>query len=798
MTLAPARTEVGAVRAGRRALLFYVVFFVGGMPALMYQVTWQRVLTLYFGVDIYSTSVTVATFLLGLGLGSLIGGWLADRTRRPVLHYAVIELLMGAFGFLSVPLFAAVGGWLGGSPLATVVVVDFALLLIPTTLMGMTLPLMCRVVIRSDATIGRHLSWLYGVNTLGAAAGALLSAYLLIGVLGLDGTTRLAAWLNAAAALLVCLAAAVNGPAALENGEGAWRDAPVRGTAATTQPPAERLLDYRTVLLFSFVSGFTALGYEIVWYRVLGILLHGTVYVFGTILFFYLAGMAAGSLLARRHIDRGNCIRRFVWCQFGIAAYVFAMFSILGHFSWVPGLRHVTAASFFTSFHPSPELVSGQLDVFALYSLLDLVFWSIAILGVPTVLMGYGFPNLIREGSRDLGTIGHSISGVYFANIAGSTVGSLLIGFGVIHYFGSENALRLLIVTGALVPVVLAVKLHGPLAAFERRQAYVPLGLVILTALVFPGRTQILEAIHFAAFETVDFTAAEDRSGVSALRRQHQPIAFSQEAQISGEERLYIDGAHHGDASTTSLVRDWAVDAVLAAHRSPRRVLAIGLGDAQMAATAVLWPEVEEVVIVELNSTLSGVLEETVPGATVLRSPKTRLEVDDGRRWLLANPRERFDVIMMFPLHAAHAHSGALYSREFLEIAGRHLDPGGLLLVRSVDLFSTARTIATVFPHVLRLEGSVYLAGFTRFGWRTERLTMPAADLVARIEADGDLIRARTEGARLNTDFTLNSEYYITYPFAWTLQTRGARPASYRADHPQRFWSFVTGPGEAE
>ena len=153
----------------------------------------------------------------------------------------------------------------------------------------------------------------------------------------------------------------------------------------------------------------------------------------------------------------------------------------------------------------------------------------------------------------------------------------------------------------------------------------------------------------------------EDRTGVSVLRRQRQVIAFSQEAAVLGQQRLDIDGSHHGDGSDAPLAEDWPLQVALSAHPAPRRVLCIGLGDGQMAATAVQWRDVEELIVVELNGTLDRVVSRTGQGKALLTSEKTRYVVDDGRRWLLANPAESFDVIMMFPLHAAHAFSGALY-----------------------------------------------------------------------------------------------------------------------------------------
>jgi spermidine synthase len=775
-------------------LYFYLIFFAGGLPALIYQVTWQRVLALYFGVDIYSTTVTVATFMLGLGIGSLCGGWLADRVSRPAMHYAGLEVLMGCFGFTSLAMFSWIGQQLAGSSLAVVIVADFLLLLVPTTLMGMTLPLMCRVVVASDRDIGRHLAWLYGVNTFGAALGALLSSYLLIGLFGLDGTTRLAASLNLLLAVVVYFGTA---------SETGLRAIPARQPETKARDASTGTLAYRWVLIFSGLSGFIALGYEIVWYRVLGILLHGTVYVFGTVLFFFLAGIGTGSLLSRKHIDQGGCIDRFARSQLGISAYALVLFTILGHFSWLPPVRQLIAASFFTTFHPSPELIAGNTNVFSLYSLVDICGWAFLILGIPTILMGYGFANLMREGAQHVQRLGHAVAGVYFANIVGSTIGSLAIGFWIIHSFGSEHALRMLIVAGGLIPILLFIGTRrergaGSLATTvfsAGRRVYVSAALVVLAVFTFPGKTEILRAIHFADHEGVDFVGMEDRTGVSVLRRQRAVIAFSQEAAVLGQQRLYIDGSHHGDGSDAPFAADWPLQVALAAHPAPRRVLSIGLGDGQMAATAVQWGDVEELVVLELNGTLDRVVSHTGQGKALLTSEKTRYVVDDGRRWLLAHPTEKFDVIMMFPLHAAHAFSGALYSREFFEILASHLTHGGILFLRTVDLYSTAKTLATAFPHVLRVDSSAYMAAFREFRLDESRLPSSAAETVARITADRDAILANTRAARINTDLRPNSEYYVTYPFVSSLQTRGIGPSAYRAKDKDRFWRLVVAAG---
>jgi len=142
---------------------------------------WQRVLSLYFGVDVYSTAVTVGAFMAGLGLGSLLSGILADRTTHLARLYAAIEASLGVFGALSLSIFTAVGQHLAGRPLSTVAWASFALLVIPTMLMGMTLPVMSRILV-SEIALGGPIARLYGLNTLGAAA--LFASYFLIGRFG--------------------------------------------------------------------------------------------------------------------------------------------------------------------------------------------------------------------------------------------------------------------------------------------------------------------------------------------------------------------------------------------------------------------------------------------------------------------------------------------------------------------------------------------------------------------------------------------------------------------------------------
>ena len=196
MTTAPSETAPRPLGSG---LLFgtYVLFFLSGFSALLYQIVWQRSLFTIYGINIESVTVVVTAFMLGLGLGSLAGGAISKDARRPVLlYFAAAEIGIGLFGFSSLALFHKVGSLtLALSPVATALI-TFLLVLVPTVLMGGTLPLLVAYLVRRSGNVGRSVGTLYFVNTLGAAAASFLSVAIILGKLGLAGSVTLAAIVN--------------------------------------------------------------------------------------------------------------------------------------------------------------------------------------------------------------------------------------------------------------------------------------------------------------------------------------------------------------------------------------------------------------------------------------------------------------------------------------------------------------------------------------------------------------------------------------------------------------------------
>ena len=218
-------TESPSPSAARRATaLIGLIFFVSGVPALLYQIVWQRSLFAIYGIDSNSVTAVVSAFMLGLGLGSLLGGRISAMPRAPLLLlFGGTEVVIGIFGFFSLSIFDAVGdATLGASALATGALA-FALVVLPTLLMGATLPMLTTYLVRGSGSVGSSLGILYFVNTLGAAAACFLAATLLMRALGMQGTVNLAAMLNLAIGMAAIAAHAVFGR---PRTQGAANDAP--------------------------------------------------------------------------------------------------------------------------------------------------------------------------------------------------------------------------------------------------------------------------------------------------------------------------------------------------------------------------------------------------------------------------------------------------------------------------------------------------------------------------------------------------------------------------------------------
>ncbi len=659
-----------------------VVFVLSGLSALIYQSAWQRLLSLSAGMDLYSVTAVVGAFMAGLGLGNIAGGRLADRLSptRSVVAYSVAEGLLALSGASSpwtLPWLSKVVAPLLVTP-AWGFAFHFALLLVPTALMGATLPLLARGVVRHAAEIAPFVGRLYGVNALGAAAGALLMAGpWFLSHVGLGGALLIAAGLNVTCAL------------------GAFRltRLAVEPLPADSSPPSSPA--WGAMALYA-VTGFGSLGLEVVWFRLLNVVGRSSTYTFSRLLFLYLVGLSVGSLVASRFATRlTRPARAFAWAQLGIAAWaLIGPWAVVRYFDFVGKVREVPR------------------DLLA----------PLVVLLVPTVLMGAAFVFMQRAVSQRVGSVGADTGGLLFANTVGCVVGTLVTAFVLLERWGTPRTLLVLASVFAAVGLWTVALERGPL---RRLGALVlALGPVALGWAAFPQGTAFWAPLH--GVPAAALSPREDAACMVAMVEEPGP---THTLFISGERQngVPFDDFH---------VRLGTLP--VAAHPQPRRVLVIGLGAGSTPLGVALDPRVERIDCVEIcpqeKPLLEGLAGRGVREMQVLFADgRVRHHFQDGRRFLL-DAQGTYDVIITDTLLTKSAYSGSLYSREFYALVASRLGPGGVF-AQWVPSDRVYQTVHSVFPHVTiptakRLDGQPELLLASM-----EPLRVDAGELMHRLQS---------------------------------------------------------------
>lgn len=620
-----------------QAIILHGVFILSGISALIYQLVWQRALLTIYGSNVESVAMVVAAFLAGLGIGSIVGGWISKSARAPlVLLFGLAELGVGAYGLISLKLFDAVGAMTSvqAHGLTTGALV-FLLVFLPTLLMGATLPLLVAHQVRDTAHVGQSVSLLYFVNTLGAALGALIAAHWLLGSFGMSGTTRIAACLNAAAALIVLLALRKPAVETIENAE-----------APTTNPACE--IQFRTALLWSALSGFLALSWEIVWSRVFNFASASRAPVFGYLLGSYLLGLALGSLLSPRLLARTGDLRS------KLARWV--MYSSVAGF-----------------------LVAPFTALFATQMFWECGYILVIIAGT---LIGLTFPLLCHAAIPPGSNTGSQLSRLYLANIIGSGGGSLLTGFLFLEWMGLHLlSVLLLVVSWLWVEGIARFKLPAQLR-------WQPLLMALITLSPFQSFYERLQYKHEFGHGMHFAQTIESRHGVIT---------------VDTSNAVYGNGAYDGMIGTKLEPKSWLVRPYFLSAVRDRieNVLVIGVASGSWTQILVNHPQVKKVTAIELSHGYLDLIRARPEVSSLLTNPKLELVIDDGRRWLRQHPDARFDAIVMNTTHHWREFASALLSREFLTEVKAHLTPEGIAFWNCTESPRAARTGMEVFPHTL-------------------------------------------------------------------------------------------------
>ena len=742
-----------------------LLFLVSGACGLIYQVLWLRMLGLVFGVTVYSASTVWASFMAGLALGSYLGGKVGDRTKIPLVWFGVVEILVGVSA-LATPAGLAALQHLYASALPSLpksfaalttarALMSFMVLLVPTLMMGASLPLIIRSSMFRGGTLGSRVGLLYGTNTTGAILGTLAAGLYLIPTVGIAKTFQTAALMNVSAgaiAVLLGLALRKRAAAGTEAGPAA---ASVAAHDRTDLPTGAR----RLVLWVFVVSGFATLALEVVWFRAIVLVARPTVYTFAIMLAAVLSGIAFGSFLITPFMRR-----RWNWLAILAVAEIAMGFAALMSLGALGRVNEVNAAI-------TPYLVSvvPSFLTYAIATALPVVLPACLLMGVAYPI---GLQLYVGATAGDSARAASRIGSFNSLNLVGAIFGSLVGGFVLLPMLGSRGSL-----------MAVAIVIFGS-------------GLALLTYVLKGNGLRIAAAgVLAAAFGVLAVRTTDPFEVFLKVRYPGQKVAWHEEAvegtvSVLGDRPgtyvLVLDGNHQANDTVPMVDFHRRISLLgLALHPEVREMLVVGLGGGVTAGAAVTHEGVE-LDVVELSS---AVLRASKFFAHVnhnlVEQPNVHMRVDDGRNYLTLT-KKKYDLITADLIQPIHAGSNNVYSKEYFEAVRAALKPGGMVMQwasgTEAEYKTICRTFQTVFPYTTVWSGGSLLLGTLEplvlresdYAWklqspgRKEGLVELGADtfdkLLGMYMAGPDELRAYLGDGPILTDDRPLAEYFLSLP----------------------------------
>jgi spermidine synthase len=682
------------------------LFFSSGAAGLVYEVVWTRLLLNVFGATLYAVSTVLAAFMGGLALGSLVGGRVADRLRRPLAAYGVVEVAVAATA-LAVPfvldLLDPLYGLLyarGESPLLLLSVVrfmvSFAVLLIPTTCMGATLPLLARFVARRREELGGRIGALYALNTTGAVTGTFLAGFVLLAALGVWGSMVAAA----CASLAVGVVSLAISPR-LEGDQQPLTRAPV--DHVVPPPAADGLPRWVPALVIGTygLAGFASLSFQVLWSRALVFnfdVLKATTYSFSAMLTVFLVGLAGGAALMSPFVGRLRDPMR----AYGL---LLVLTGLAGSGSLVVLLG---PAGFLQLAEPIAADGTLRWGV----EVGNIFLRTAATILPPTLLMGMLFPVAARLAVRRVEDAGAVTGRLYAANTAGAIVGSFAAGFLLIPVTGLAGGLLAL---GALYVILGTVVLLANPA--EMRSGRLVWAAVGIAAAAVPIATATTDAPFQRVFPGHRIVVDED--GELAYREGPLATVAVMESTI-GHRTIYIDNVSVAGTDRILLTDQKSLAHVpMALLESPRAALTVGFGSGGASWSFLQYDEIERVDCVEISPTVPlmahtlrasnhGVLDAWDRRSSLVGQRfwdgRFRVILDDVRSYLQFTDL-RYDIIATDCTDLRYKSNANLYDVEYFELCKRRITDDGLVVVwmplggMTEEVFAVAmRTFSHVFP----------------------------------------------------------------------------------------------------
>jgi spermidine synthase len=647
------RAEVRATTSQREHLPALLLLFVGsGCAALVYEIVWFQMVQLVIGSSGVSIGVLLGTFMGGMCVGSFVLPRFIGTHHHPLRIYALLEAGIGLLGlilFFAIPLVGGAYSSITGHGFAGVLlrgVLCVLLLLPPTVLMGATLPAISRWI----ETTPRGISWMgffYAGNIAGAVLGCLLAGFYLLRVYDVWTATIVAAAINSAVALIAYGLSRVTS----------------RGPTAESGTPTP-LLTAGAPLVYTAIalSGLTALGAQVVWTRLLSLLLGATVYTFSIILAVFLSGLGIGSGIGS-FLARTSTRPRLL---LGICQLIVAI-----GLAW-------TAAMLARSLPYWPINPSITANPWFLFQI-DLVRTLWAILPA-TIAWGASFPLAVAAAASPGQDPARLVGGVYAANTVGAIVGATGFGMLFVPWLGTRVSQQILIVIGAAAALLMFVPFALAETRAQAKRGIGRLGWAAATGLIALVLVRTVAEIPPVLVAYGRYAPTYDPPTTLYVGEgMNSSVAVT--VLDDGTRNFHVSGKIEASTEPQDMRLQRMLGHISALlHPQPRTVLVVGFGAGVTAGSFVLHPDVERIVICEIEPLIPQVVSRYFGDANydVLNDPRVEVIYDDARHYILTTD-EKFDVITSDPIHPWVKGAATLYTKEYFELAKQHLNPGGVI-----------------------------------------------------------------------------------------------------------------------
>lgn len=679
--------------------LVFFLFFVSGACGLIYQVVWTRIMTHIFGSTVFAVSLVLTAFMAGLAIGSYFLGHRGDRSGNPLRLYAWLEAGIAVTALISLFLMDRLGPfylWLHDAMHDTGVVFSlarfgaaFLILIIPTILMGATLPILSRFIVTRMEKLGKNLGALYAINTFGAVCGSLMAGFFLIRSLGVHNTVYLAASLNAIVGVIAWVASKKAVTPVLGGGKAVERDPPGGGEAigggeraggCSTLDPTATTAGSHAWLLFAFaVSGFTSFAYEIYWTRALVFLFGNSTYAFVLMLTAFLTGIALGGYCARFFIDRiTNPLVVFAWVEvlIGLSAAV-AM----------PVLITVVYSEFTYSLFRSASSDWGMM-------LLVRFGVALFVMLIPTLLIGLTFPLVGKIYIKNLNRTSADVGKIYAVNTVGNILGAFIPGLMILPLLGINKSILLMAAVNLAIGAVILL-----LRASKKSRLNMTVNVILLVV------------VGSVVWLPMDFQFPSD------MQRERDKVLFYKEGvtgttkvflnPFTQEKNISVDGVNIG-GTHPEIDGKQQILAHLPKLLSDgcESELSIGLGSGVLVGESARHESMKRIVCVEIASTVvEGAAFFPEENYGVLDDPRVEVVVSDGVNYLMTS-KEKYDIISSdAKSKPEHGGNGIFFTREYYTLMREHLNPGGIAIqwfpyhYPHVYFKMIIKTFTNVFPH---------------------------------------------------------------------------------------------------